>query len=146
MNAPSVVKRQTLFQILEKTTLTVAFLYSVIATAYLWGGIASQQPIWPLPELYFLELVLLSGVALLSVMQAWPRRMHVVAAAAGVTTSFASMGVFSIGRFYAPLALLLLVGTVLSWRTSRQSFLTLLGVFVLCATVQTFGMLMLAFV
>jgi len=135
---------EMLFQIAEKAFIAVAFLYGVIVTAYLWGSVALQQPVWLFPGLYFLELLLLSGVALLSVFQSWPRRMHIVAVTAGVTTSFAVMGLFSIGLFYVPLALLLLIGSLFSWRSSRQSLLTLFSVYIMGGAVQIFGMLILA--
>jgi len=133
-----------LFQVGEKAFIAIAFLYDVLITAYVWGYIALQQPIWLFPGLYFLELLLLSGAALLSVFQSWPRRMHIVAVAAGVTTSFAVMGLFSVGLFYVPLALLLWIASLFSWRSSRQSLLTLLGLYILGAAVQAFGMLILA--
>jgi len=86
----------------------------------------------------------LSGIVLLFVFQSWPLRMHIIAGSAGVVTAFSVMGVFSVGLFYAPLALLLLLGALASWRASHKPIIMLLGAYILFALVQTFGMLILA--
>ncbi len=138
------ITNPALSQSMEKVLLAIAFLYSVIVTVYSWGIIAMHQPVWPLPALYFLELVLLPGIALLSAIHAWPRRMHITAVAAGATTSFAALSLFSVGLYYAPLALLLLIGATLSRHAARQSLPALFGIFVLGATAQALGMLLLA--
>ncbi len=143
MNTSSIT-HPALSQSMEKALLAIAFLYSIIVTVYLWGIIAMHQPVWPLPALYFLELVLLPGIALLSAMHAWPRRMHLTAMAAGVTTSFAALSLFSIGLYYAPLALLLLIGAALSRHAAHQSLPALFGIFVLGAAAQALGILLLA--
>jgi hypothetical protein len=135
---------QTLSGTLERVFVIIAFVYNLIITTYLWIRIALQQPIWLFPALYFLELVLLSGIVLLFVFQSWPLRMHIIAGSAGVVTSFSVMGVFSVGLFYAPLALLLLLGALASWRASHKPIIMLLGAYILFALVQTFGMLILA--
>jgi uncharacterized protein (DUF983 family) len=70
---------QTLSGTLERVFVIIAFVYNLIITTYLWIRIALQQPIWLFPALYFLELVLLSGIVLLFVFQSWPLRMHIIA-------------------------------------------------------------------
>ncbi len=135
---------RTLSEILERVFGIIAFVYNLIITTYLWIRIALQQPIWLFPALYFLELLLLSGLVVLFVFQSWPLRMYIIAGSAGVVTSFSMMTVFSIGLFYAPLALLLLLGALASWRASHKPIIMLLGAYILFAGVQTFGMLLLA--
>lgn len=128
---------------LEKVLLAIALVYGLVVTGWIWGLVALQQPVWPFPALYFLEIMLLSWLAMISVFRSWPFRMLIIAGPAGAVTSFSVMGAWSVGLFYIPLALLLVLGALSSWQANRQPITMFLGAYILFVAVQTFTMLIL---
>jgi len=96
---------------------------------------------WPLPGLYFLEMVSLSFISTFIFVRGDPRGSLITWVAAGVMSAFSIIGAFSVGFFYLPVALMLGVIS-LTWDVrNKQQFLTHLGIFLIAGIVQSALML-----
>jgi hypothetical protein len=91
---------------------------------------------WPLPALYLIEIPAASAVGALSVMGRRARRGEVTWAVAGGLAGFALLGALSVGPFYLPGAVLLLIVGVLLDRFEWRRLPLHLGLFVLGAAAQ----------
>ncbi len=129
---------------LPKLLLAIGLVYSIIVTARIGSLVASQQPIWPFPGLYFVELIVLPALAAFSAIQEWHRRTCIAAASGGALLSFALLGAWSVGLAYLPLALLLLAAAFVSRLATRETPLTVIAVTLLTGAVQAIAMLGLA--
>jgi hypothetical protein len=108
----------------------LAALAAVIAAVVLlcvWWGIGASQPMWPFPGLYLAEMLLLPVASSIALARGGDGGLHPVWLASGATVTFVLLGLWSIGAFYAPGALLLLVASVSAARTARRSVLPLAG-------------------
>ena len=126
---------------LERALAVSAALIAAIISVMVWGAISRQQAMWPLPDLYLVEMPAVAGLAALAVSGGWERRAEVVWAATGVLLGFSLLAGFSIGFFYLPCVLLLAAaGVKLDWANWRRLALHL-GLAVLWAAAQAALML-----
>src|SRR5512143_3658959 len=116
-------------------------LASLLATLAVWAPIAANQPLWPLPGVYLIEI---PAIGLTGMLALWARRLTWVTwAAAGALLSFVVLGAFSIGPAYAPGMLLLLAAAGVATYRRGQRWVLGLGIFVLAAIVQAWVVLTL---
>jgi hypothetical protein len=94
--------------LLEGLLAVLAAALSLVVTVRVWGAVGGQQPMWPLPALYLLEMVALPGATALLLLGGASARATLAWAAAGAMSAFSVLGAWSVGLFYAPVALLLL--------------------------------------
>ncbi len=126
---------------LEAVLTILAALTAVIISAMAWQVTSPQQAMLPLPALYLIEVPVVAGLAALAVIGGWARRAEVTWAAAGVLLGFSLLAGFSIGFFYLPCVLLLmLAGVKLDWGEWRRLALHV-GLAVLWAAAQAALML-----
>lgn len=69
---------------------------------------------WPLPGLYFFEMVALGSLSAILFVLGDSRYRFITWGAAGAITAFSILGAFSVGFFYLPIALLIAVISVTS--------------------------------
>ncbi len=114
----------------------------LFVTAFIWGGIASQQPMWPLPGAYFTEVMVLSAVngILWVTHNRWRRWVNL--AAAGIFSVLVVIGLFSIGLFYIPNALIYLLLAILSGIRAKQKPWLPMAIALIAAAVQLLLMLL----
>ena len=106
-------------------------------------SVSQQQEMWPLPALYFLEVIAASLVGLWGIFQDDAPGSLLAWAVAGALVGFAFMGAWSVGFFYLPVAGLL--GLAALWQ-DRQDWRRLplhLGLALLAAVAQAALMLAL---
>lgn len=116
---------------LERWLPAAAAIACLILTVRLWQVIGSDQPMWPLPAAYLLEVLALAAAAGLTSALGTAAGALVTWIAVGAMAAFSVLAAFSVGMFYAPILLLLLVGGMLAaWRQRRRA-----PVFLACAVV-----------
>jgi len=82
-----------------------------------------HQELFPLPAFYLLEMIAASLVAAIGTFKEGERWGRSIWAAGGIIAAFVLMGGFSIGFFFIPTAILVLIAALPSWRQHRTQFL-----------------------
>lgn len=114
---------------LERWLPAAAAVACLVLTIRIWQVIGSDQPMWPLPAVYLLEVLALAAAAGLTSALGLTIGPLITWIAAGAISAFAVLAAFSVGTFYAPVILLLLVGGLLAaWRQRRR-----IPIFLACA-------------
>ena len=125
---------------LERFLAVVATGVCLIVCVRIWQVLNGQQPIWPLPGLYLLEMVVVSLIGLFGIFT-WDSEQSALAgaltwAAVGVFTAFVVMGAWSIGFLFIPVALIFLIAAILGDRGQRRNLIVHLGVYAIAAIAQ----------
>jgi hypothetical protein len=139
--APSTITARSRERFLAVVGATVCLIVSV----RIWQVLGSQQPMWPLPGLYVLELLAVSAVGMLGIFRDGSEQFASGAtltwAAVGVLFGFGVMGAWSIGLVYLPVAAIFLIAAIVSDRRRHQTSAAHVGVGVLAALAQVALML-----
>ena len=118
------------------------FLASVGAAACLlivlriWQVIGAYQEMWPLPALYFLEMVAVSFLGLLAGLRGGSSGGLLLWTAVGVLMGFSFMAMFSVGIFFVPIALIFGVVALLVDAQEPRNLVLHLGLGVIAAVAQ----------
>ena len=119
---------------LERWLAGGAVAACILATLVPWQPIAAQQAMWPLPGLYFLEMIAVSAAGMLAIFRGSLTRL--AWAAVGALLGFAALGVLTVGVYFLPSAVLLAGAEMLSSRRLGRNWVLGLGVAGLAAIVQ----------
>ena len=109
-------------------------------TIALWLSLSAYQNMWPLPGLYFIEMVTLSIISTFLFVRSDPRDKFITWVAAGVISVFSILGALSIGFFYLPVALIYAVISVTSDVRNKQNITAHLGIFLIAGIAQVASM------
>lgn len=112
-------------------------------TLVIWRSISAYQPMWPLPGLYFLEIVALSILCALVFVLGGPSGGTITWAAVGMLAAFSILGALSVGFFYLPVTLLFGVAALIYDLRNKQSIAAHLGACLLAGVAQAALMLAL---
>lgn len=113
----------------------------LVLTTVIWLLVGQQQPMWPLPAVYLIEVVALAAVATLGVILANAPGRLAAWAAVGALIGFGIIGGFSVGFFYMPIATLLGLAALWLDRSTWRSLPLHLGVALVAAVAQATLML-----
>ncbi len=119
---------------LENSLAALGTLACFLVTIFVWAPIAANQPMWPLPVAYLVELPLVCLAGMLAIF--WGRLTWLAWAAAGILLSFAALGALTIGLAYVPAMLLLLAAAGVATYRGGQHWAVGVGVFAAAAFVQ----------
>ena len=126
----------------ERILAIAGLIACLVVTAILWLGISAQQPMWPLPGLYFIEMAVLSMVcALLAFGNGNSRGQFILWGAVGIFIAFSILGAMSVGFFYLPVAIIFGAIAILSDIRNRHPVAMHLGVCLIAGIVQVILML-----
>jgi hypothetical protein len=128
---------------IESILSITAFLFCLAVTIFLWKALEVNQPLWPFPALYFIEMAVLSSIVPLANIRNWKMARMVIWAIAGLFIGFVILGVLSVGVIYYPIALLILVVAILMEIRSKGNLLLDLGICLLAGVVQVALMLLI---
>lgn len=106
---------------LERFLAIVGVVICLIISLRVWQVVGDQQPMWPLPGLYLIEMVVLSVVATVGIARDVSRGGAVTWAVVGVLCAFVVIGAWSIGLLFLPVALIFAGAAILSDREQRRS-------------------------
>jgi hypothetical protein len=120
---------------LERVLAALAAATCLVVTVIIWASVSQQQDMWPLPAMYFVEVVAASLLGLWGIYRKDAAGRWLAWATAGALFGFTILGALSVGFFYLPVAGLL--GLAALWQ-DRQAWRRLplhLGLALLLAAV-----------
>ena len=116
----------------------------VVITVAVWRSVGASQPMWPLPALYFIELMLLAiAVAALFLWDSAPSTA-LAWASAGVFAAFSILGSWTVGFCYLPTTFLFFAASVLSDLRTKGSMPAHAGLCLVAGVAQAALMLGIA--
>jgi hypothetical protein len=126
---------------LERVLAGLAALICLGVTVLVWAAIGQQQPLWPLPALYFVEMAAASLLGLTGIARNNEAGSRLAWAATGALFGFTLLGALSVGFFYMPVAGLLGLAALWQDRDDLRRLPLHLGLAVLLMVAQTVLML-----
>jgi hypothetical protein len=90
---------------LEKILAALAAAACLLTSFLLWWSLRLQQPMWPLPGLYFIESAGLSIISAFLFIRGREMDRIITWLAAGMLLGYAMLGIWSVGFFYMPVPL-----------------------------------------
>ena len=113
----------------------------LIITILIWLSVSTYQGIWPLPGLYFIELIALGVIGAFAFIRSQAYGTLITWSAAGAFTAFSILGALSVGFFYLPIVLIFTVISVSADIRNRQRIAIHLGVWFIAGVAQAALML-----
>ena len=121
---------------LEQILAILAAVVCLTITLVFWFTISPYQGMWPLPGLYFVEMVSLSFISTFIFVRGDPRGSLMTWVAAGVISAFSFLGALSVGFFYLPVALMFSVISITWDVRNKQNKPARLGIFLIAGIAQ----------
>ena len=131
-----VTKQTTITSPLERFLAILGAVICLIITILLWVSVSAYQPMWPLPALYFIEVVVVSIMSAFIFIRGDPRDQFITWGTAGVISAFSILGAASVGFFYLPVALIFAVISVTSAVRNKRRIASHLGIFLIAGIAQ----------
>ncbi len=113
----------------------------VVITIVIWRSVSTYQGMWPLPGLYFIEMIALSIIGALAFMRGGASGRIILWAAVGIFAAFSIMGAWSVGPLYVPVTVLFAAAAVSSDIRNKQSIALHLAVCLIAGLAQAALML-----
>ncbi len=113
----------------------------VIVTIAIWLTVSTQQTMWPLPGLYFSEMVALSIVTSIVLVRGNPHCKRITWGALGIFGAFSIVGAGTIGFFYIPVVLIYGTTAIVSDVRDKQHIAAHLGICLIAGIAQAVLML-----
>ena len=130
---------------LERFLAVTAAVVCLVISGRIWQVLSGQQPMWPLPGLYVLEMLAASAIGMFGILRSdseWSGLGGMLAwAAVGVLVGFAVMGAWSVGLLYLPVVVILVIAAILSDRRRNRNMLAHGGIGLIAALAQVALML-----
>ncbi len=120
----------------ERVLAILAAVLCLSLTILFWLRLSSYQAMWPLPALYFIELVALSILSAFMFVRGDPRGPFLTWSAAGVIGIFSILAAFSVGFFYFSFALIFAIISVTSDVRNQKHIPAHLGTFLIAGIAQ----------
>lgn len=120
----------------ERLLAILAAALCLIITIVFWLSISSYQTMWPLPALYFIEIMTLSILSAFLFVRGDPSGQFLTWGAAGVIGVFSFLAAFSVGFFYLPLALIFAIISITSDVRNKKHIPAHLGTFFIAGIAQ----------
>jgi hypothetical protein len=128
-------------QLFERILAFIGAVICLIVTIIIWWSISAQQSMWPLPGLYFMEIVALSSMSAFLFIRGNARDKILIWGAVGAIIGFSILGALSVGFFYIPVALIFAFISITSDVRNKQHIAVHLGVCLIAVVVQAALML-----
>jgi hypothetical protein len=122
---------------LERILAILAAVACLIITLVFWFSLSPDDSRWPLPGLYFVEIVSLSFISTYIFVRGDPRGSLMTWVAAGVLSAFSFLGAASVGFFYLPVALMFSVISLIWDVRNKQNKPARLGIFLIAGIAQS---------
>lgn len=120
----------------ERFLARLAAALCLTITILFWWSLGSYQAMWPLPALYFIEIVTLSSLSAFLFVRGDPRGPFLTWGTAGVIAVFSILAAFSVGFFYFPFALIFAILSISSDVRNKQHIPAHLGTFFIAGIAQ----------
>jgi hypothetical protein len=99
---------------LERFLAMLGAAACLIITIAIWVRVSAVQDMWPLPGLYFIEMIVLSIISALAFVRGGAQGRVILWVAVGFFAAFSIMGAWSVGPLYAPITLIFAAAAVSS--------------------------------
>ena len=113
----------------EQILAILGAMACLVITILLWQEITAHQPMWPAPGLYFIEITVVCVASAGLLMRGGVLARALVWVSAGIVLVFSLLAVFSVGVYYFPVALLLIIVALAADIRTRQPMLGHVGLF-----------------
>ena len=127
-------------QKLQRYLAIIGMIICLVAVAIIWQAISAYQSMWPLPGLYFVEMIAACGVGMWSIWSIESSqsllRGFLVWVVVGILFAFIFMGAASVGFLFMPVAVLFAIAAILVDRRETRYQLHHMGVAVAAALIQ----------
>ena len=130
---------------LERILAVIGTAVCLIISILIWQVLSAEQPMWPLPDLYLLEML---AACLLGIWCIWNSgsgasslRGYLTWMVVGILFAFVIMGAWSVGFLFLPVAGLFTVTAVLSDLRQHEKLVFHLGAGLAAAVAQASLML-----
>lgn len=120
----------------ERILAILAAVLCLTITILFWLSVSSYQAMWPLPALYFIEIVAVSILSAFMFVRGDPRGQFLTWGAAGVIGVFSILAAFSVGFFYLPFALIFAILSITSDVRNKKHIPAHLGTFLIAGIAQ----------
>ena len=131
-----VTKQTIIISPWERVLATLAAVLCLTITILLWLSVSAYQAMWPIPALYFIEIVTLSIISAFMFVRGDPRGPFLTWGAAGVIGVFSILAAFSVGFFYFPFALVFAIISITSDVRNKKHIPAHLGTFFIAGLAQ----------
>jgi hypothetical protein len=121
---------------LEKSLAVLGAAACLIITTMIWRSVSSYQTMWPLPAIYFLELMVLSLFSAFLFIRGHPFQGYVVWGMVGVLITFIVLGSLSVGFCFLPVALIFALLALIWDIRNRQPIALHLGICGIAVLIQ----------
>jgi hypothetical protein len=125
---------------LERFLALVGTAVCLIVCVRIWQVLSVSQPMWPLPGLYLLEMIVMSFIGLFGIVRGDAEHSTGAAAltwaAIGVFLAFTVMAAWSIGFLFLPVAVIFMITAILADQRRHRNLVVHLGVGVIAAIAQ----------
>jgi hypothetical protein len=132
-------------RVLERWMAVAGGCVCLAVSAWAWLVLSVEQSMWPLPDLYLLEMTAAGAVAMWAILSGASKQaaLHgkLMWALVGVLLAFVVMGSWTIGFLYAPAAVLFAIAAILSDKRHGENTGYHLGIAVMAAFTQVVLML-----
>jgi hypothetical protein len=126
---------------LERFLAILGAVVCLLITVLFWWGVSAYQAMWPLPGLYFIEMVAVSIISAFIFVRGDPRAKFIPWGAAGVISAFSILAGLSVGLFYLPVALIFAIISITSDVRNKQPIPAHLGTLLIAGLAQVALML-----
>ena len=130
---------------LERFLAVIGTIICVIVSVLVWLVVSARQSMWPLPDLYLLEMITASILGMWSIWgnesSSSPPRGILTWVVVGILVAFVIMGSFSIGFWFMPAVGLFAIAAILSDRRQGRNLVIHLGIGLVAALAQAALML-----
>jgi hypothetical protein len=126
---------------LERLLALFGVLACLVIVILTWRVVSAQQPMWPLPGLYLIQVVALSIVGMFGALRGDSYGGAVVWAVVGAFIAFVVLGALSIGSLFIPVVLAFALAAILLDVRLRRNILIEVAVCVAAGVAQAALML-----
>jgi hypothetical protein len=111
--------------LIEKLLALAAAVVCLAITIYIWQLVAGHQLMWPRPALYLIEVPALCIALAAITIREHPNNMVPSWVTLGAVLAFSALALFSIGIYYTPIVMLVLIVALLStWRAHKSALVS----------------------
>lgn len=112
--------------LIEKLLALIVAIVCLVVSIYIWELVAGHQPMWPRPALYLIEIPTLCVALAVITLRGTPNNTVPSWIALGAVLAFSALALFSIGVYYTPIVMLLLIVAILStWRMRKSALVSI---------------------
>jgi hypothetical protein len=121
---------------LEQILANLGAVFCLAITILVWRAVSAYQGMWPVPGLYFIEIVAICACAAGWLLSERAASRAVLWISAGIVLAFSLLAALSVGLYYFPVAVLLVIAALVADMRAGKSMLVHVGLFFAAGIIQ----------